>query len=149
MRPYLEENERLFGIAIEDLLTVNGKRLQPLERVSQGQRGVARGAGVCHGEEEMTRLLSRLLQAAASPEVSQESQANLSACLQCRSARRGCPVAGWADIKPHALVRLAQLGLKDELLGSRMIWSAPRARPASPAARSRWTSRRSTMRFAA
>jgi glutamate synthase domain-containing protein 3 len=31
MRPYLEENERLFGIAIEDLLTVNGKRLQPVD----------------------------------------------------------------------------------------------------------------------
>ena len=31
MRPYLEENERLFGIAIEDLLTVNGKRLLPAD----------------------------------------------------------------------------------------------------------------------
>ena len=27
--PYLEENERLFGIALEDLLTVNGKQLAP------------------------------------------------------------------------------------------------------------------------
>jgi glutamate synthase domain-containing protein 3 len=31
IRPYLEENERLFGIAIDDLLTVNGKRLPPAE----------------------------------------------------------------------------------------------------------------------
>jgi glutamate synthase domain-containing protein 1/glutamate synthase domain-containing protein 3 len=31
MRPYLEENERLFGIAIDDLLTVGGKRLPPAE----------------------------------------------------------------------------------------------------------------------
>ena len=30
--PYLEENERLFGISIEeDLLTVNGKKRGPLE----------------------------------------------------------------------------------------------------------------------
>jgi heterodisulfide reductase subunit C len=55
-------------------------------------------------------------------EISKESQGNLSACLQCKKCTSGCPVAGWADIKPHALVRLAQLGLKDELLGSRMIW---------------------------
>lgn len=55
-------------------------------------------------------------------EVSQESQGNLSACLQCKKCTSGCPVAGWADIKPHELVRLAQLGCKDELLGSRMIW---------------------------
>jgi glutamate synthase domain-containing protein 1/glutamate synthase domain-containing protein 3 len=31
MRPYLEENERLFGIAIDDLLTVDGKRLPPAD----------------------------------------------------------------------------------------------------------------------
>jgi glutamate synthase domain-containing protein 3 len=31
IRPYLEENERLFGIAIDDLLTVAGRRLPPAE----------------------------------------------------------------------------------------------------------------------
>jgi len=55
-------------------------------------------------------------------EVAKQSQGNLSACLQCKKCTSGCPVAGWADIKPHALIRMAQLGLKDELLGSRMIW---------------------------
>ena len=29
--PYLEENESLFGIRIEDLLTVNGRRMSPAE----------------------------------------------------------------------------------------------------------------------
>ncbi len=55
-------------------------------------------------------------------EVERESHGNLSACLQCKKCTSGCPVAGWADIKAHELVRLVQLGLKDELLGSRMIW---------------------------
>ena len=55
-------------------------------------------------------------------EVERESHGNLSACLQCKKGTSGCPVAGWADIKAHELVRLAQFGLKDELLGSRMIW---------------------------
>ena len=31
IRPYLEENERLFGIAVDDLLTVNGSRRRPHE----------------------------------------------------------------------------------------------------------------------
>jgi glutamate synthase domain-containing protein 1 len=31
VRPYLEENERLFGITVDDLLTVNGKRRKPGE----------------------------------------------------------------------------------------------------------------------
>jgi len=29
IRPYLEENERLFGIKVQDLLTVNGKLREP------------------------------------------------------------------------------------------------------------------------
>ena len=29
--PYLQENERLFGIRIDDLLTVNGNRKEPAE----------------------------------------------------------------------------------------------------------------------
>jgi hypothetical protein len=29
IRPYLEENERLFGIKVSDLLTVNGKTCEP------------------------------------------------------------------------------------------------------------------------
>jgi len=29
--PYLTENEKLFGIKIDDLLTVNGKKLDPLK----------------------------------------------------------------------------------------------------------------------
>jgi len=31
MLPYLEENERLFGISVDDLLTVNGKQYEPME----------------------------------------------------------------------------------------------------------------------
>jgi hypothetical protein len=31
MLPYLQENERLFGISVEDLLTVDGRRCEPTE----------------------------------------------------------------------------------------------------------------------
>ncbi len=36
--PYLEENERLFGIKVEDLLTVDGRRVQAGGSLSQGRR---------------------------------------------------------------------------------------------------------------
>jgi heterodisulfide reductase subunit C len=44
------------------------------------------------------------------------------ACLQCRKCSSGCPVAGRADVKPHELVRLVQLGQRDQALASRLIW---------------------------
>jgi heterodisulfide reductase subunit C len=50
------------------------------------------------------------------------SGANLSACLQCRKCTSGCPVSARSDLKPHEIVRLVQLGARDEVLGSRMIW---------------------------
>jgi glutamate synthase domain-containing protein 1/glutamate synthase domain-containing protein 3 len=52
IRPYLEENERLFGIAIEDLLTVDGEARSPREvyrRVSPVKLSVLAGSKV---EEE-------------------------------------------------------------------------------------------------
>jgi glutamate synthase domain-containing protein 3 len=51
IRPYLEENERLFGVRCEDLLTVDGER-DAAGCLPQGQRGEALGAGR-FGEEEM------------------------------------------------------------------------------------------------
>jgi len=54
--------------------------------------------------------------------VEQVSHANLGACLQCAKCSSGCPVAARADIKPHVLVRLVQLGQHDEVLRSRAIW---------------------------
>ncbi len=55
-------------------------------------------------------------------EVEQASRARLSACLQCQKCTSGCPVAARADLRAHELVRLTQLGLRQEVLGSRMIW---------------------------
>ena len=31
--PYLQENEKLFGIKIDDLLTVDGKKLKPIKGI--------------------------------------------------------------------------------------------------------------------
>jgi heterodisulfide reductase subunit C len=48
--------------------------------------------------------------------------ATLSACFQCQKCTSGCPVATGADVKPHEVIRLAQLGAREELLSSRFIW---------------------------
>jgi len=48
--------------------------------------------------------------------------ATLSGCFQCQKCTSGCPIAGGADVKPHEIVRLAQLGARQELLSSRFIW---------------------------
>jgi heterodisulfide reductase subunit C len=48
--------------------------------------------------------------------------ARLRACLQCAKCTSGCPVSARADLPPHAIVRLVQLGARDEVLGSRMLW---------------------------
>jgi heterodisulfide reductase subunit C len=55
-------------------------------------------------------------------EVEARSHAGLSACLQCKKCTSGCPVAGRADLKAHELVRLTQLGQREAVLQSRMIW---------------------------
>ena len=47
---------------------------------------------------------------------------NVSACFQCEKCTNGCPVSFAMDIAPHKVMRLVQLGLKDELLRSDTIW---------------------------
>jgi heterodisulfide reductase subunit C len=54
--------------------------------------------------------------------VAAASGADPLVCLQCRKCTCGCPVAARVDLRPHELVRLVQLGERDEVLKSRMLW---------------------------
>jgi heterodisulfide reductase subunit C len=54
--------------------------------------------------------------------VEAASGAQLALCFQCQKCTSGCPIAATTDIKPHELVRLVQLGERDDVLSSRMIW---------------------------
>ena len=47
---------------------------------------------------------------------------NLLSCYQCGKCSAGCPEADVMDLLPHQVVRLAQLGLIDEILESKTIW---------------------------
>jgi heterodisulfide reductase subunit C len=55
-------------------------------------------------------------------EVKELGGSDLSACVQCQKCTSGCPVAARADLRAHELVRMVQLGQRDLVLGSRMIW---------------------------
>lgn len=65
---------------------------------------------------------ARIGSAPLAQEVEAASGARLMLCFQCQKCTSGCPIAASADIKPHELVRLVQLGERDEVLSSRMIW---------------------------
>jgi heterodisulfide reductase subunit C2 len=47
---------------------------------------------------------------------------HLSECFQCRKCTNGCPVTFAMDLYPDQVIRLALLGQKEEVLGSRTIW---------------------------
>ncbi len=49
-------------------------------------------------------------------------QVDLFACYQCGKCSNGCPVTFAMDILPHELIRMLQLGLTEEVLGSKTIW---------------------------
>ena len=54
IRPHLEENERLFGISVAQLLTENGKRLHP----SRVYRKVVPGSVAALGEDETDEVMA-------------------------------------------------------------------------------------------
>ena len=61
-------------------------------------------------------------EAKALAQRAQQAGANVLSCYQCRKCTAGCPVAGRADIKPHELVRMVQLGQSDTALACQAIW---------------------------
>jgi heterodisulfide reductase subunit C len=54
--------------------------------------------------------------------VEELSGQNLMACYQCGKCSAGCPAVSQMDILPNQIIRLAQLGQKEELLASKAIW---------------------------
>lgn len=63
---------------------------------------------------QLEASLSRRIQDAGGPDLSR--------CYQCLTCTLGCPIVSEMDYQPHALVRMAQLGLRKQVLSSRTIW---------------------------
>lgn len=55
-------------------------------------------------------------------EVEARSRTDVRSCYQCGKCSAGCPVAYAMDLLPSQVMRLCQLGLKDEVLSSSTIW---------------------------
>jgi heterodisulfide reductase subunit C len=55
-------------------------------------------------------------------EVKRRSGENLSLCYQCLKCTAGCPTAPYMDIRPNSMIRMIQMGMKKEVLGSGAIW---------------------------
>lgn len=47
---------------------------------------------------------------------------NVLSCYQCGECTAGCPAAFSMDMAPNQVMRMAQVGFRDEVLGSSAIW---------------------------
>jgi len=47
---------------------------------------------------------------------------NLSACLTCGTCASGCPATGMMDMDPRKFLRMAVLGMDDQLENNPWIW---------------------------
>lgn len=55
-------------------------------------------------------------------ETKKKSGEDLSLCYQCLKCTAGCPTAPYMDIRPNNIIRMIQMGMKQEVLGSSAIW---------------------------
>lgn len=54
--------------------------------------------------------------------VTEISGQNILTCYQCGMCSSGCPMAFAMDLPPNQIIRLAQLGLEDDIAKSNTIW---------------------------
>jgi len=47
---------------------------------------------------------------------------NVFDCYQCGNCSSGCPMVDYMDIAPNRVMRLAQMGIIEEILNSETIW---------------------------
>ena len=55
-------------------------------------------------------------------EVCAAGEPGVSRCYQCRKCTNGCPLAFAMDVMPNQVMRMIQLGLRDELLRAKTVW---------------------------
>ncbi len=55
-------------------------------------------------------------------EVEEKAHTKTSSCFQCLKCSNGCPLAYEMDYLPAQIIRMVNLGMRDEVLKSRTIW---------------------------
>ncbi len=68
------------------------------------------------------RISSSRLGSSFVARIEKVSGQKLLACYQCGKCSAGCPMAAHMDILPNQIIRMAQLGMKEQLLAARSIW---------------------------
>lgn len=54
--------------------------------------------------------------------VNRESGQDVKKCYQCGKCSAGCPISPFMDIMPNQVMRMVQLGMKNEVLNCEAIW---------------------------
>ncbi len=67
-------------------------------------------------------LSSNKLRSAFIRKVAEISGQNIYQCYQCGKCSAGCPMCFAMDVLPNQIIRLAQLGLDEEIAASKTIW---------------------------
>jgi heterodisulfide reductase subunit C len=55
-------------------------------------------------------------------ELDPAGQLNILSCYQCKKCSSGCPMERDSDVHPHQIIRMVQLGRREEALRSSGIW---------------------------
>jgi len=69
------------------------------------------------------RISPRRLASVFVAQVEQLSGQKLLACYQCGNCSAGCPMGAHMDFLPNQILRLVQLGMKEQLLASNALWT--------------------------
>jgi heterodisulfide reductase subunit C len=59
---------------------------------------------------------------ALSDEIIRLSGVNINLCWQCRTCAGGCPFSDAMDYLPNQIIRLIQLGMKEQVIKSSSVW---------------------------
>jgi len=70
----------------------------------------------------VVRLRKEDIEGPLKAEMEGLAETRVAECYQCGKCSAGCPVASEMDMLPNRVMRLAQLGQWDEVLGSKTIW---------------------------
>ncbi len=55
-------------------------------------------------------------------QVEKRSHQSVKSCYQCGKCSAGCPICFAMDYTPNQIIRMIQIGIRDEVLSSKTIW---------------------------
>jgi heterodisulfide reductase subunit C len=70
----------------------------------------------------MATVTERDLDTTFRDEVEKKAHTRLSSCFQCLKCSCGCPMVYEMDYMPAQIIRMVNLGMRDEVLRSKTIW---------------------------